>query len=167
MRRREPIVLLIVFLLGLVGFEDSLSAGDAETDVRERLMQADRDFDRATAEAGTEGWVSYFAEDGLMFGNDGRITMGAEAIREAMEPAFANPDFSLRWEPVDADVSSADDLGYTHGKYTLTTTNPEGEQVTLYGKYVTIWKKQPDGAWRVVVDIGTAPRPAPEPPEAN
>lgn len=167
MRRLVPIVLLIVFFLGVVGFNDNLSAGDARTDARERLMQADRDFDRATAEAGADGWVSYFAEDGLMFGNDGRITAGTRAIREAMEPVFANPDFSVRWEPVDADVSRADDLGYTHGKYTLTTTNAEGEPVTLYGKYVTIWKKQPDGAWRVVADIGTAPRPAPEPPAAN
>jgi uncharacterized protein (TIGR02246 family) len=141
---------------------------DAEPgDALEALMQADRDFDRATAETGTEGWGSYFAEDGMMFGNDGRITQGTEAIREAMAPAFANPEFSLRWEPVGADVSRADDLGYTHGKYTLTTTDPEGQRVTLYGKYVTIWKKQADGTWKVVVDIGTAPKPAPQPAGTN
>jgi len=169
MRHLQAIVLLIVVLLGLAGFGDNHSARAAEADARERLMQADRDFDRDTAQTGAQGWVSYFAEDGMMFGNDGSVTQGTEAIREAMEPAFANPDFSLRWEPVDADVSGADDLGYTHGTYTLTRKNAEGQRVSLYGRYVTIWKKQADGSWKVVLDIGTAPKPAapPVPPAVN
>ena len=133
----------------------------AAVDEREVLMQADRDFDRATAETGVEGWVSYFAEDGQMFPAGAEIVSGRQAIREAMAPAFGNPEFSLRWKPLGADVSRAGDLGYTYGTYVARGPGPQGEPVERHGKYVSIWKKQADGSWKIVVDIGnSSPQPS-------
>jgi ketosteroid isomerase-like protein len=165
MRRLWPIVLLVVVVLvGVAAFKDTRSARAAEADAHAQLLQADRDFDRATAEQGVEGWVSYFAEDGKMFLRNGQIVGDHDSIRELMAPAFEQPGYSLRWQPLAADMSSADDLGYTYGDYTLTATDKEGQPVTLYGRYVTIWKKQADGSWKVAADIGTPPNPSPPPP---
>lgn len=140
-----------------------LHADAAVADERAALMQADRDFNGATAERGVEGWVEYFAEDGKMFPAGGEIITGKAAIREAMAPAFAAPNFSLRWEPKGADVSASGDLGYTYGIFVAKGEDPKDEPVTRYGKYVSIWRKQSDGSWKVVLDIGN-PRPAPPQP---
>ncbi len=124
----------------------------------EALMQADRDFDLATAKQGVEGWVSFFAKDGSMVRS--RLVTGHDAIREVMTPFFADPATSLRWTPVYATVAASGDLGYTHGTYVLKGTDAENNPVVLYGRYVSIWKKE-NGRWRVAIDLGTPGQPTP------
>jgi uncharacterized protein (TIGR02246 family) len=118
-------------------------------------MNADRAFAEATSERGAEGWVEFFAENGAMLPDGLPITRCKDAIRELMEPAFADENYKLVWEPTEADISASGDLGYTIGRYERTTTAPDGTKTTTMGKYVSIWKKQADGSWKVVVDIGT------------
>jgi ketosteroid isomerase-like protein len=43
----------------------------------------------------------------------------------------------------------------------LTTPDPAGKPVTDRGKYVTIWKKQADGSWKVIADIFNSDLPMP------
>jgi ketosteroid isomerase-like protein len=139
--------------IGLLACQTA-QAPSAEVEThKEALLAADRAFDRATAAGGVEGWVSYFAEKGAMFPADGPVIRGHEAIREAMAP-LDDPGFSLSWEPLGAEVSSAGDLGYTYGRSRREIEDAEGNRAVALGKYVTIWKKQADGSWKVVVDIG-------------
>jgi ketosteroid isomerase-like protein len=160
-RFRGILILAVSFLAaGPIAWR-SKSVSMAAVDERESLMQADRDFDRITAETGLEGWVSYFAENGRMFPTGGEIVSGKQAIHEAMAPAFATPGFSLRWKPLGAEVSRSGDLGYTYGTYVAKDPDPKGELVEHHGKYVSIWRKQPDGSWKVGVDIGNASPPPP------
>ena len=142
----------------------SLNAGVAPAaDTQAALMKADADFDAQVAAGGIESWVANFAEDGIMF-RAGSIVQGKSAIRELMGPVFATPGTSLRWKPVAADVAASGDLGYTYGTYESTSPGADGKPVVRTGMYVTIWKKQPDGSWKVVVDLGSAnPRPVSKP----
>jgi ketosteroid isomerase-like protein len=57
-------------------------------------------------------------------------------------------------------VSSAGDLGYTTGSYEVTVNDAEGNPVTSRGKVVVVWKKQPDGNWKAVLDIWNSDGPA-------
>ena len=124
----------------------------------EALMNADRDFDRVTAEKGIDGWVSFFAEDGMQLTPEGNIK-GRQAIREYMGPAFARPGFSLRWKPTFADIADSGDLGYTTGTYESRGTDAQGNPLVRTGRYVSIWRKQRDGAWKVVLDTGAPDAP--------
>jgi quercetin dioxygenase-like cupin family protein len=63
----------------------------------------------------------------------------------------STPGFSLRWTPVKADVSAAGDVGYTVGTYEASMNG-----ATEKGKYVVVWKKQPDGTWKAAEDIFNA-----------
>jgi uncharacterized protein (TIGR02246 family) len=133
----------------------------AQPDLREQLMQADRDFDTATARNGADGWASYFAEDGKMYGADGNLLTGRPAIRELMAPLFGNPKNSLRWEPTFAAVSRSGDLGYTTGKSKRRSLDTDGQMTERDGRYLTIWRKQQDGSWKVEIDVGNSGPPRP------
>jgi len=53
-------------------------------------------------------------------------------------------------------VAASGDLGYAVGTWQLTGKSRKGEPVSLTGKYMTVWKKQADGSWKVVADMGNA-----------
>jgi ketosteroid isomerase-like protein len=76
-------------------------------------------------------------------------------MRERLSKTW-NPNASLQWQPVKIDVAASGDLGYTVGTWQLTGKNHKGEPVSMKGKYMTVWKKQADGAWKVVADMGNA-----------
>jgi ketosteroid isomerase-like protein len=47
------------------------------------------------------------------------------------------------------------------GTYQQTLNDAKGKPVTDRGKYLTVWKKQPDGKWKAVADMGISDLPAP------
>lgn len=117
------------------------------------LMEADRAFNKATAESGVEGWVSFFAEDAAMVQSGVGEIRGKEAIFATMAPYFA-AGAGLSWEPSRAEVSADGTLGYTVGEYVSETVGPDGESVIGRGLYVSVWRRESDGSWRVVMDLG-------------
>ena len=44
-------------------------------------------------------------------------------------------------------------MGWTWGIYTITFQTDSGE-VTGQGKYLNVWKKDAEGNWRVLIDMG-------------
>jgi ketosteroid isomerase-like protein len=144
----------ISFLVFLTAFLPGCATDPVPAANPEVLMEADRAFAEATAKQGTEGWVSHFAETGTMF-RDGEIVRGHESIRTLMDPAFATEGSGIAWEPTEAEIAASGDLGYTIGRFESTVIGPNGGRQTRTGSYVTIWKKQGDGTWKVAVDIGS------------
>lgn len=122
---------------------------------REALMQADRDFAQAFADRGVEGWVSFFDERGIQMPGGTAAAWGRDEVRTLAGQLFEGPNFSaLTWEPVYAQVAASEDLGFTLGNYHAEGTNEKGEAVVQEGNYVTIWRKQEDGSWKVAFDTG-------------
>jgi ketosteroid isomerase-like protein len=119
------------------------------------LMQLDRDFNKATAEKGVDGWVAYFAPNGSMLGDTSHPTTGLAAIRVEMEPVFKDTNFTLRWHPVKGEMMMPGVLGYTVGRWERTRKTKEGTIIKKTGTYTSVWKKQPDGSWKIVLDTGT------------
>ena len=126
------------------------------------LMQLDRDFDNATALKGLAGWIAYFAPNGSMLSDTNKPITGADEIRKAMEGAFIDSSFSLRWHPVKAEMMMPGVLGFTIGRWERSRRNKEGKLMRSTGSYTTVWKKQPDGAWKIVLDTGNQDGPAKE-----
>lgn len=124
----------------------------------EALMDADRAFARVTGERGADGWASFFAADGVMI-VPGREVRGPDQIRELMEQSFGDSTFTISWEPRRAEISAFGDLGYTVGRYETRRSDAGDAPITRRGTYVTIWKSNKEGTWRVVLDVG-APDPA-------
>lgn len=122
---------------------------------KSEIMEADRAFDAATAERGADGWVSFFSDAGAMVVEGVGEVRGPEAIRQIIEPGFADPSAHLTWEPLRAEMSVSGDLGYTVGRFQNIVVDSAGvEQVARQGIYVSIWRRQADGSWKVEMDLG-------------
>ena len=65
----------------------------------------------------------------------------------------------LSWYPVRSEVSLAGDLGFNTGPFDF---RPKpGEKPVAFGQFATIWKRQADGSWKALLDLGTStPEPA-------
>jgi ketosteroid isomerase-like protein len=130
-----------------------------KTDEAALLMQLDRDFDKATAERGVDGWVPFFAPNGSMLSDTSRPETGPAEIRAAMKPAFDDSNFSLRWHPTKGEIMIPGVIGYTVGRWERIRKNKEGKWMKSTGTYSTTWKKQPDGSWKIVLDSGVSDGP--------
>jgi ketosteroid isomerase-like protein len=127
----------------------------------EQIMKADRDFNQATQAKRAEGWNSYFAENAAVPSTP--PVAGKEAISEHYRKVFADQNFTLTWEPTKAEVFPGGNMGYTTGKYVARFKDKAGKLMQQTGRYITVWKKQADGAWKIVTDTGSEdgpPRPA-------
>jgi ketosteroid isomerase-like protein len=117
------------------------------------LVASERAFAAMSRSRGMkEAFLAYLAEDGVLF----RPT--ATNGRQVWEARPASTD-TLLWEPRFVEVSSAGDMGYTTGPWEMrpgadSTGAPPPAEQRSYGHFVSVWKKQRGGVWRVVADIG-------------
>jgi ketosteroid isomerase-like protein len=121
----------------------------------ETLKQFEAEFMKAAAEKGSAGYMSYYAADAVEVPNGEDFLKGKEAIAKTMG-FLDDKNNSLTWTPMGADISSSSDLGYTYGNYEFRSKDKDGKAVVEHGKYTSIWKKQKDGSWKVVLDMGNA-----------
>jgi len=146
-----PVALLIVVVAVL---NAHLVAAPAK-DSAETLRQLEADFMKATAERGSQGYISYYADDAVEVPNGEGLIQGKANIAKTM--AFLDDKTNhLTWTPVGADISASGDLGYTYGTYEFRSLDKDGKAVVDRGKYTSIWKKQKDGSWKVVLDMGNS-----------
>jgi len=124
------------------------------------LIMLDKMFNEETARKGIEGWVVYFAENGSMVSGTSAPITGREAIRRRMTPVFGDSSFSLRWEPTRAEMLIVGKLGFTIGRSVRKRRNAMGSMETQRGIYATLWMKQPDQSWKIILDTGSDEGPA-------
>jgi ketosteroid isomerase-like protein len=125
----------------------------------DKLKQLEAEFMKASAEKGSQGYMSYYAEDAVEVPNGALIITGKANIAQGMG-FLDDKNNQLIWTPVGGDISASADLGYTYGNYEFHSKSKEGQAVVEYGKYTSIWKLQKDGRWKVVLDMGnSSPHP--------
>lgn len=107
--------------------------------------------DAATKDA--DKWASYFTEDGSALYPGAATLDGKAAIKTAMAPYFADPNFSIDFHSTRTVASKGGDMVYSQGTYTMTMTNPKTKKsMTDKGKFLTVYSKQADGSWKAAAD---------------
>ncbi len=115
------------------------------------LANAERAFAKMSVEKGVrEAFYNNFAEDGINF--QPHPTNTREAYRKTPAPATL-PPVTLNWAPIYGDISQAGDMGYTTGPFAVEDHSP-AKRPTRHGMYSSVWKKQADGSWKVLLDLG-------------
>ena len=146
----------VLFLLLLSStFALAQSSGSAAP-----LLRADRDFNTATSAHGLEGWMSFMTDDTVL--QRDRAYTGLEAIRKIMADDFASPTTKLTWKPSSGQMFDSGTMGFTTGDWEYRAVDPKGNKIALKGQYLTVWKRQKDGSWKVLWDGGSASGPLKE-----
>ena len=117
------------------------------------LFDLEARFAKDVAERGGKAFADWFAEDGVSLSNGQAPVIGRVAIAKAAN--WSPRDYQLTWTPTEATMGPSGDMGYTWGHFEGRSKDANGNPVTATGRYMTIWRKGPDGAWKVVLDSGS------------
>jgi ketosteroid isomerase-like protein len=114
-----------------------------------RMRETERNFARASAAIGRNAaFAGFFAEKSVLF-TDKWITNGKQYSKESK----ASP-VVLKWEPELMDISCSRDFGISTGPWEAQEYRPNTTPIAT-GYFLTVWKKQTDGTWRVILDGGS------------
>ncbi len=133
------------------------SKTESKSDSMAALFKADRDFFAATKARKADGWMEFMTEETTLARD--KPCSGLIAIRAAVTQDFKDPNFQLTWDPETAAVLESGNMGYTSGHYIDVATTADGKQAKFGGQYLTVWKKQKDGSWKVLWDGGSSTGP--------
>ena len=137
----------------------------AAPDTREADAKAIRDADSALVKHANarnlEGVVDIYADNASLMITNLPSANGKDAIRRPWKQFLADQNFALICTPIKVEVSKAGDYGYAQGAYTFNMTDAKTKKPAKeIGKYVMVFKKQADGAWKIVAEIFNADAPA-------
>jgi uncharacterized protein (TIGR02246 family) len=99
-----------------------------------------------------DGWIALWDDNPIQMPPGIPSRHGKQAILEAMKASFRQGSYEAF--EIDLDEVAADGgIGYARGnaRYTFTRT-AGGQKVHVDAKYLTIFKRQADGSWKVHCD---------------
>ena len=130
----------------------SNNSNEPATDAVDRVAQAILDALEAKDPA---KYNSYYAPDAVIATAGRPAAKDERAVSKAIRDDVLDPNFKLSLSNEKTEVAGSGDLAYRRGSFTVTFTNPQTKQAENdVGTYLTVFRKQTDGSWKVVEDFG-------------
>jgi uncharacterized protein (TIGR02246 family) len=115
---------------------------------------------RAASAAWSQAATAKDVDKAVSFYGDGAVVMspkapavhGSDNIRKGWADILT-PGPGLSWQTTSVEVARSGDVAYETGTYVFTTVDKKGKAHDEKGKYLVVWKKRSDGAWKVAVDM--------------
>ncbi len=127
---------------------------------RNALLENDLSFSRMSEEKGAaQAFYEFLAPEAISLSAGEPSIRGRDAIKVHLA---AGPQGFFTWQPQAADVARSGDMGFTWGTAIFQSKGTEEKPGITYSKYVSVWKKQQNGGWKVVLFSST---PSPPPAE--
>ena len=128
---------------------------------KQALLQRDKEWQAAVTEKkDVAKIVSFFSSDGIMFGSGEPTDDSHEALTKAVAGLVADPSFKDQWSWSRVELSPDGRLAYLVGTTDITANDASGHPVTNHARLLNVWRKDPDGVWRCVIDVWVDPPPA-------
>ncbi len=148
--RRWPVLALLLIVVA----PPSLLAQEADlAAIRAAIDSGNAEYIAAYAAADGQALARVYDPDGARLGDNGTLDRGREAIAAAMGR------FVERVGPVRVGIETVDvwvlgDQAFETGIWSYTFTAPGQSERTIGGRFVTVWRRQPGGGWRILADLG-------------
>lgn len=137
---------LVIAACGPSGRPDSRASDVAA------LRALDEQWSGTAAKNDLDGTVAFYADNAVLLPPNAPIATDRKSIRDSWA-GLLGPNTAISWKVSKAEVASSGELGYVYGAYSLAIQDPKGgAPVRDTGKFVEVWEKQANGAWKCVVD---------------
>jgi ketosteroid isomerase-like protein len=118
----------------------------------EGLIDAEKNFAAYAVANGTKDAFLKFLDSSAVIFENGKAVNGIQAwMKRDRRPGILN------WRPQFAEISASNDFGFTTGPWTFQQT--ASDTIAARGQYSTVWHKDKNGQWKVLVDLGVAGTP--------
>jgi ketosteroid isomerase-like protein len=117
--------------------------------LEQQVADTERAFARTMAERDHAAFTRLLAADAVFFGAT-QVSRGREAVAAAWKRFFETPAAPFSWRPERVQVLDSGSLGFSTGP----VFDPAGTRV---GTFNSVWRREPDGSWRIVFDSGCPP----------
>ena len=111
-----------------------------------QVFAAESSFAATMANRDSTAFATFLASDAVFFGEKS-VLRGKVAVVEGWRRFFAGPAAPFSWRPEQVEVLSSGTLAHSSGPVLA----PDGTQVATFN---SVWRREADGAWRVVFDKG-------------
>jgi ketosteroid isomerase-like protein len=132
----------ILGVVALIMFSLSAQQGTA-TEPEAAIRQADAAWMRAIAAKSIQDTMASYDPDAVTAGSAMFRAQGLQAFRESWTKMFAVAGFALSWETKRIVIIESGTIAYSSGTW---KDGNEG------GPFLVVWRKQPDGKWKVLID---------------
>lgn len=147
--RMKISVLFILFFICLISCKTKKVTSEKEDRVSKNfeLIEVDRAFSAMSQEQGMKSaFIDYLDSNGTILRSNQMPIVGANAIDYLIQQD--DTEYTLGWDPRHAEVSESGEMGYTYGIYMM---HPKQQDTVYYGTYTSVWKKQIDGKWKLLL----------------
>lgn len=97
--------------------------------------------------------AAFYEADAAIFSPGAPVITGVEARYQFWKQFLADAAVKTTLETWRIEVARSGELAYESGAFTEKGKDAKGNAKVAKGKYVVVWKKQPDGKWKAAADI--------------
>ena len=156
--KRQILIVTALFFLSL-GLPVCVFADAEDDSFRAEVEEIFATYSATNRNKDVEGWMALWDEGGIKMVPNLPSICGKSAIREFKHKKSQSPDDMEMTIKVE-DTQLSGDFGFAHGTYFVSITPQGGGAAkSMEGKYLTIFRKQADGAWKIYRD-SVSPNPA-------
>jgi ketosteroid isomerase-like protein len=135
-----------------------LAAAGADESALLSVVEAEKSFAATSVERGIrESFLKFFAENSIIFAPEPKNG-------KKFYTYYEDKGRRLNWRPIFATISSSGELGVTTGPWEMAKSKTEPAPIA-FGDFLSVWRKQLDGSWKVIVDVGVDHADPGEPPQ--
>ena len=157
---RLPVTIVAVVLCATASLGQQAFAADRHA-AESELRALDEEWSATAARNDLDGTVVFYADNAVLLPPNAPIATGKKSIRESCA-GLLGPHTAVSWKWSKVEVAQSGELGYIYGSYKLSiSASSESGAVNDTGKFLEVWKKQPSGKWKCIVDTYNSDLPVP------
>jgi ketosteroid isomerase-like protein len=122
---------------------------ESRADLAHQVWETERAFAKTMADRDHKAFGSFLAAEAIFL--SGQATLrGQPAVAQAWKAFYEQPEAPFSWEPERVEVLDSGTLALSTGP----VRDPGGKRI---GTFTSVWRREPEGKWRIVLDTGCPP----------
>ncbi len=130
--------------------------GESNSALARQVQEAEIAFAKTMADRDHDAFASHVADEAVFFSGQSMLR-GRAAVTAGWAGFFEGPKAPFSWKPEEVEVLDSGTLALSTGP----VFDPAGTRV---GTFISTWRRETDGVWRVIFDKGCPPCEAPANP---